>query len=74
MTKIKLTNNKGVCPKIKNNKKDMKKRYSEPTVAEQEIVTTNFIATSVDITLDEDKETGSTGAGKRRGEWGDLWK
>ena len=52
----------------------MKKRYSEPTVAEQEIVTTNFIATSVDITVDGDKETGSTVAGKRRGEWGNLWK
>ena len=51
----------------------MKKRYSEPTMEEQEIVTTNFIAASVDITIGEDKETGATGANKHRGEWGDLW-
>ena len=52
----------------------MKKRYSEPTVAEQEIVTTNFIAGSVDITIGEDQETGSAGAGNQRGNWGNLWK
>ena len=43
-------------------------------MAEQEIVTTNFIAGSVDITIGEDQETGSAGAGKQRGEWGNLWK
>ena len=52
----------------------MKKRYSEPTVAEQEIVTTNFIAGSVNIPVGEDQDTGSADAGKQRGEWGDLWK
>lgn len=52
----------------------MKKRYSVPTVAEQEIVTTNFIASSVDITVGEEQETGSTDAGKHKGAWGNLWK
>ena len=51
----------------------MKKRYSEPTMAEQEIATTNFIAGSVDITIGEDQETGSAGAGKQRSNWGSLW-
>ena len=52
----------------------MKKRYSVPTVAEQEIVTTNFIADSVNIPVGGDQETGSTDAGKQRGEWGNLLK
>ena len=52
----------------------MKKRYSEPTVAEQEIVTTNFIASSVDVTIGRELETGSADAGKQRGNWGNLWK
>ena len=52
----------------------MKKRYSEPTVAEQEIATTNFIAVSVDVTVGEDQETGSADADKQRGNWGNLWK
>lgn len=43
-------------------------------LAEQEIVTTNFIASSVDITVGEDLETGSADAGKQRGNWGNLWK
>lgn len=52
----------------------MKKRYSVPTVAEQEIATTNFIADSVNIPVGGGQETGSTDAGKQRGEWGNLWK
>lgn len=52
----------------------MKKRYSVPTVAEQEIVTVEFIATSVNITMGYEQETGSTDAGKHKGAWGNLWK
>lgn len=51
----------------------MKKRYSEPTLAEQEITTNTIIAASVDINVGEDQGNGSTDAGKQRGKWGNLW-
>ena len=43
-------------------------------MAEQEIVTTNFIASSVYVTIGGEQETGSTDAGKHKGTWGNLWK
>ncbi|MBQ8270723.1 MAG: hypothetical protein IJZ22_05900 [Bacteroidaceae bacterium] len=50
----------------------MKKIYTKPTVATQEIVTVQVIATS--FSMGEDQESGVTGAGKHNGEWGNLWK
>lgn len=49
----------------------MKKIYSAPTVAAKEIITSDIIAGSVDISIGGDQETGTTDAAKHQ--WGNLW-
>lgn len=52
---------------------DMKHTYSKPTVNEQEISTSTFIAGSIRVNMGEDIEYGTTDAGRSRDEWGNLW-
>ena len=51
----------------------MKKTYSKPAAAGQEIYTSAFIAGSTTINMGKDIEQGTTDAGKNRSEWGNLW-